>query len=156
FSAVMTPLSAGQRHAAQFERLEGRFFRVDGPNLEPAGAPSHSDDESDDDTNFIVRGGLRQSTEAAADSFAVRQLWAKRQINSVVFYLVQWESHEDLTWEPTHNLPLDLVARFEASHKHSVWAYQSTRGRLRQLRAERPTRRSTRIRARSSLRRQLG
>ncbi|ETO74993.1 hypothetical protein F444_09373 [Phytophthora nicotianae P1976] len=152
----MTPLSARQRHAAQFERLDGRFFRVGGPNLEPEGAGRHSDDESDDDTNFVVRGGLRQSTEAADDSFAVRQLWAKRQINSVVFYLVQWEGHEDLTWEPTHNLPLDLMAGFEASHKDSVWDYQSTRGMRRQLRAERPTRRSTRVRARSSLRRQLG
>ncbi|ETI56821.1 hypothetical protein F443_00783 [Phytophthora nicotianae P1569] len=67
-----------------------------------------------------------------------------------------WEGHEDLTWEPTDNLPLDLMAGFEASHKDSVWDYQSTRGMRRQLRAELPTRRSTRVRARSSLRRQLG
>ncbi|KAE9041670.1 hypothetical protein PR002_g4330 [Phytophthora rubi] len=82
----------------------------------------------------------------AADPFVLSRLWSKRRINQKGFYLVQWECYEDLTWEPTANLPCELVARFEAANRDSVWDFQSTRGRRRRLGSERPTRRSTRVR----------
>ncbi|KAE9025071.1 hypothetical protein PF011_g3198 [Phytophthora fragariae] len=152
----MTPQNAHQRHVAQFSSRDGRFLRIGGPNApEPrvvATAGADGSDNDSDDGNFIVRGGLDNAPAVpAADAFVVSRLWTKRRINQKSFYLVQWEGYEDLTWEPTAKLPWELVAWFEATNRDSVWGFQSTRGRRRRHRSERPTRRSTHVRVRNAL-----
>ncbi|KAG6949719.1 hypothetical protein JG687_00014682 [Phytophthora cactorum] len=49
-------------------------------------------------------------------------------------------SEKDISWQ--------AIARFEREYAESVWGHQSTRGRRRTLKRERPTRTSRRIRGR--------
>jgi hypothetical protein len=76
----------------------------------------------------------------------VHRIWSMRQINTVVFYLIQWEDDSSLTWEPRANVPWQLVAEFERTNVNTIWDFQSTRGRRRSLPRERPTRVSQRLR----------
>lgn len=61
--------------------------------------------------------------------YEIDQLLAKRWVNEVVYYLVQWVGYRELTWEPRKILPWRVVARFELDTIDSVWLYQSTRPR---------------------------
>ncbi|KAG7390882.1 hypothetical protein PHYPSEUDO_006366 [Phytophthora pseudosyringae] len=125
-----------------------------------ASKPNDENASDDDEDNFIARGerfGAVVTEEATLleDEFDLQRIWAKRRINSITLYLAQWHGFEELTWEPAQNFAPQILHEFERQYELSIWDYQSTRGRRRVLRRERPTRTSQRLRARRSVRRQL-
>ncbi|KAG6958120.1 hypothetical protein JG687_00009583 [Phytophthora cactorum] len=137
------------------ERIGGRFAGRRLPAARGARADCEDSDSDGGDANFIVRGGQIAGESSVGDEYTVKRLWAKRRINAVVFFLVEWEDFDELQWIPQKDISWQAIDEFEREYAESVWDHQSTRGHRRTLNRERPTRTCRRIRARVALRRQL-
>lgn len=146
----MVAINPRQRHAASFARIGGRFVtRLSAPATEPSREDDHDDMLDNTSTlNLIVRGGRMKAALPGngQEEYEVKRIWAKRKLNKVVLYLVQWENYEEMHWIPQGDISWQALSDFEREYADSVWDYQSTRGRRQVLRRERPARTSQRIR----------
>lgn len=152
----MPRLSPLQRHAKERQRrLDGSLWRKKLAHelVDHSIADEGDDDDEGNDYQFM-QGPVAATHVADGFTFTereyvIQQLHAKRWVNEVVYYLVQWVGYSELTWEPRTSLPWKIVARFELDTIESVWLYQSTRGRRRVKCIKRGTRRSNRLRGMS-------
>lgn len=80
-------------------------------------AVDNGDDDEDNDTNNDVWLG-RDFNDPY--TFVIERVWAKRMINSLVFYLVQLKSHAETIWKPRTNLPWRAVIEFERTYADAV------------------------------------
>ena len=138
----MARLTSRQRHTRSFERRQdGTLLRVAQPRDETG---SSSDSDGDEPTRGLF---ARPTAIAREDEFIVERIWSKKSVNRMFFYLIQWEGHAELTWEPRDHIPWQLIAEFERENHGAIWYHYSTRGRPRRnVPREEPTRTSRRLR----------
>lgn len=145
----MVAINPRQRHAAGFERIGRRFASRRVISVRAAtdvdGDDSTSSGKYSIDDNFTVRRGQMGPADAGQEEFAIEKIWSKRRINTAVLYLLQWEGYAELQWDFQGGISWQALAEFEREYVGSVWDLQTTRGRRRTLKRERPTRTSRRI-----------
>ncbi|KAG3168992.1 hypothetical protein PI126_g3041 [Phytophthora idaei] len=97
----MVAINPRQRHAASFERIGGRLLN----NCQLPGVPERTVKTvtvTVGGANIIVRGGQIAGGSSVGDEYAVKRLWAKRRINAVVFFLVEWGRFRLVARPPPH------------------------------------------------------
>lgn len=140
--STMTGIANPQRHSRSFERRPVDMLHRH--RTADSSSESGSDDAnepSDDDE----QGGLFSSQIEGPDVFMVEHIWAKRFINTHMFYFVMWEDYPTPPWKPRAHIPWQFRAAFEREHRDSAWDYVSTRGRTRPARRIAPVRISPRL-----------
>ena len=88
--------------------------------VQPAAATDVQPDSAGSEDEDSQLGG--ESDSGGEENYAVAEVLGKRKLNGgLVEYLIRWvdkpgELPYDKTWEPAHNLTLDLIRDFEAQH----------------------------------------